>query len=168
MMWPPHCVQGTPGAEFHPDLERSAADIVIHKGTNSRVDSYSGFGDAQGHKFEKTELQKVLQERDISDLFIVGLALDFCVAYTCKDAAICGFNVFCVKEACRGIQPTSIEEELAAMSKQNVHLLEHTDDVPTHDIEAAAKRGIIGGAIAHVPPAPAGGTLAVSVGTLKF
>lgn len=68
MMWPDHCVQGTPGCEFHPHLDKHATDIVVRKGMVTDVDSYSGFGDAQGGTKEKTELEEVLRERGITDV----------------------------------------------------------------------------------------------------
>lgn len=90
---------------------------------------------------------------------VAGLALDYCVAFTCKDAAIAGFNTFCIRDASRGIAPASIESELAAMAAVGVHLVERADDVPTIDVETAANKHVIGGATAHVDfhaAAPAG------------
>lgn len=72
MMWPNHCVQGTSGAEFHPALDHGEGDVVVRKGTNARVDSYSGFGDAFRHKYEKTALEGVLREHGVTDVFIGG------------------------------------------------------------------------------------------------
>jgi nicotinamidase/pyrazinamidase len=71
-MWPNHCVQGTSGAEFHPSLTRGSEDIVVRKGQNPSVDSYSGFGDALGHTLEKTELEDVLRSKCVNDVFVCG------------------------------------------------------------------------------------------------
>jgi len=121
----------------------------------------SGFGDGTGHKLERTELEEVLKAAGVTDVFVVGVALDFCVAYTCKDAVAAGFRTFCVRDACRGIATDTIDKELAAMAAVGVRVLERADDVPTADLEDAVRRGIVGGATAHVPP-PAGGVPVVA------
>ena len=147
VMWPNHCVQGTLGAEFHARLVRGSEDIVVRKGTYARVDSYSGFGDAQGGRVERTELEDVLRDRGITDVFVCGLALDFCVAYTCKDAARKGFNTFCVVGAARGITPAGVAKERELMTALGITLIESADDVPTRDIDAAAASGTTGGVL---------------------
>lgn len=88
-MWPDHCVQGTFGAEFHKDLNRDKVSHIIQKGTNVDFDSYSGFQD--NNHFAKTGLDDFLKYHDIQLLEIVGLALDYCVKYTCLDAAKLGY-----------------------------------------------------------------------------
>lgn len=88
-MWPDHCVQGTFGAEFHKDLNISKATHIIQKGKNPEVDSYSGFQDNQGKV--KTGLEDFLKYHDIQLVEVVGLALDYCVKYTCNDAVKAGF-----------------------------------------------------------------------------
>ena len=106
VMWPDHCVQGTPGSEFHPDLVRHESDVVVQKGKVREVDSYSGFGDAsEGHTKEKTELEQLLRERGVTDVFVAGLAADFCVSFTAKDAAKAGFRSYLVRDGTRGISP---------------------------------------------------------------
>jgi nicotinamidase/pyrazinamidase len=83
IMWPTHCVQGTPGAQFHKDLViNHTSDVIVNKGLLERVDSYSGFG---SHP-EKTELEAVLKKADISTVYCVGLAFDYCVGSTAFDA----------------------------------------------------------------------------------
>jgi nicotinamidase/pyrazinamidase len=143
VMWPDHCVQGTLGAEFHPHLARAAGDIVVRKGTVAHVDSYSGFGDGAGHRYERTELEAALKAAGITDVFVTGLALDYCVAFTAKDAAKAGFNAFVVLDACRGIAPDSIARETAAMAALGVHLVPSSDDVPTRDVEEAVAQGAL-------------------------
>lgn len=88
-MWPDHCVQGTFGAEFHPELDRSKVTHIVQKGKNPEVDSYSGFQD--NNHFVKTDLNDYLQYHDIRLVEIVGLALDYCVKYTCLDAVENGY-----------------------------------------------------------------------------
>lgn len=88
-MWPDHCVQGSFGAEFHKDLDRSKVTHIIQKGTNKEVDSYSGFQD--NNHFLKTGLDDFLKFHDIQLVEVVGLALDYCVKYTCLDAVENGY-----------------------------------------------------------------------------
>lgn len=88
-MWPDHCIQGTFGAEFHPDLNTENVTHIIQKGKNPEVDSYSGFQD--NNQLVKTDLEDYLKFKDIELVEIVGLALDYCVKYTCIDAAKAGF-----------------------------------------------------------------------------
>lgn len=88
-MWPDHCVQGTLGAEFHKDLNQEKVNHIIQKGTNPDFDSYSGFQD--NNHLSKTGLDDYLKYHDIQLVEIVGLAMDFCVKYTCLDAAQLGY-----------------------------------------------------------------------------
>ena len=90
-MWPVHCVQGTSGVEFHPDLEKNHATYIIKKGMNPEIDSYSAFFDNQ--KLIDTGLSNYLKSKNIETVEIVGLALDYCVKYTCIDAVLEGFKV---------------------------------------------------------------------------
>jgi nicotinamidase/pyrazinamidase len=83
--WPPHCVQGTPGAELHPGVERAEIDLVVDKGHDPQTEGYSAF--------EATGLEEVLRERGARDLHVAGLALDYCVRATALDAARAGFDV---------------------------------------------------------------------------
>lgn len=100
-LWPDHCVQGTPGAAFHSDLQWTKAELVIRKGFRNAVDSYSAF--FENDHTTPTGLAGYLRERDISSLVMVGLATDFCVAYSALDAAKLGFNVTVLTDACRAI-----------------------------------------------------------------
>lgn len=88
-LWPDHCVQGTFGAEFHKDLDREKVTHIVQKGKNPEVDSYSAFYD--NNRQEKTDLSDFLKYHDIELVEIVGLALDYCVKYTCLDAVEEGF-----------------------------------------------------------------------------
>lgn len=100
MMWPMHCVQGTSGAEFQKDLIiKKEKDIVVSKGLLERVDSYSGFGS----KPERTELEDVLKQNQVSTVYCVGLAFDYCVGSTAYDAQMLGFDSHLLKDATRAV-----------------------------------------------------------------
>lgn len=112
MLWPDHCVQGTRGAAFHPALDIPRAETIIRKGFRSGVDSYSAFLEAD--RSTPTGLAGYLRERRIEQTFIVGLALDFCVAWTALDARGHGFETTVVDDACRAINaPTAAGGTLA-------------------------------------------------------
>lgn len=114
MMWPVHCEQGTRGAEFHPALERDGTELIIQKGLNRAVDSYSGFG-AEDKNKERTALEAELRARGITKVYVVGLAYDYCVAATAKDAAVLGFETIVLKDGCRAVAEESAAEETATM-----------------------------------------------------
>ncbi|RFC69296.1 MULTISPECIES: bifunctional nicotinamidase/pyrazinamidase [Mesorhizobium] len=100
-LWPDHCVQGTDGAEFHPDLIWDSAELVLRKGFRGAIDSYSAFFE-NDHK-TPTGLGGYLKERGIKDLTLVGLATDYCVAYSALDAVKLGLKVAVRMDACRAI-----------------------------------------------------------------
>jgi nicotinamidase/pyrazinamidase len=100
-LWPDHCVQGTPGAEFHPGLVWSKAELIIRKGFRTAIDSYSAF--YENDRTTPTGLGGYLKERGLQKLVIVGLATDYCVAYSALDATRLGFKVVVVLDACRAI-----------------------------------------------------------------
>ena len=101
VLWPSHCVQGTKDAEFHPDLNIPTAQMIIRKGFHAQVDSYSAFMEAD-HK-TTTGLAGYLKERGIDTVYIVGIATDFCVAWTAMDAAKLGFKTFVISDATKAI-----------------------------------------------------------------
>lgn len=101
VLWPDHCIQGTKGADFHPALNANAADMIVRKGFNPEIDSYSGFFE-NDHK-TPTGLHGYLQTRGIQQLTMVGIATDFCVNYTAVDAAKLGYDVTVREDLCRGI-----------------------------------------------------------------
>lgn len=100
-LWPVHCVWGTPGAAFHPALNVDPADLILRKGFRAHVNSYSAF--FENDRRTPTGLAGYLHERGISDLTFVGLALDFCVAWSAIDAAKLGFRARVLEGACRAI-----------------------------------------------------------------
>lgn len=101
ILWPDHCIQGTPGAEFRDDLDIPHAQLIIRKGFRREVDSYSAFVE-NDHK-TATGLAGYLRERSLGRVFVAGLALDFCVRYSAEDGHAHGFEVIVVDDACRGI-----------------------------------------------------------------
>jgi len=101
ILWPDHCVQGTDGAAIHKDIDIPHAQLIIRKGFNRNVDSYSAFVEADGKS--KTGLDGYFKERGISTVYVVGLATDFCVAWTAMDARKLGLAAVVIEDACRGI-----------------------------------------------------------------
>jgi nicotinamidase/pyrazinamidase len=101
VLWPDHCVQGTAGAAFHPDLNLAKAQLVIRKGHHRDIDSYSAFLEAD--RETTTGLAGYLKERGFRKLYVCGLATDFCVAWTALDARAAGFDTTVIEDACRAI-----------------------------------------------------------------
>ena len=100
-LWPTHCVQGSPGAAFHPDLRTDPADLIARKGFRPQIDSYSAF--FENDRTTPTGLEGYLRGRGITGVTLVGLALDYCVAYSAIDAARLGFGVTVLQGAARAI-----------------------------------------------------------------
>ena len=101
VLWPDHCVQGTPGAELHGGLHLPHAALVVRKGIDRAIDSYSAF--YENDRKTPTGLVGYLRERGLTRIFLAGLAFDFCVRYSAEDARREGFAVFVVEDACRAI-----------------------------------------------------------------
>jgi len=121
-LWPDHCVQGTSGAEFHPDLETKPIEAIFRKGTNPNIDSYSGFYDNL-HK-KNTGLAGYLREKKAKDLYFVGLATDYCVYYSIIDALKEGFNVYLIEDATRAIDKNLYENHLKKeLLEKNVKII---------------------------------------------
>ena len=109
-LWPDHCIQGSGGAAFHPHFNRTKAELIIRKGFRPAIDSYSAF--FENDHSTPTGLASYLRERGISRLTLVGLATDFCVAYSALDAVAQGFDTTVRLDACRAID---LDGSLAAM-----------------------------------------------------
>lgn len=125
VLWPEHCVQGTPGAAFHPDLNTDRADLIIRKGFNHQIDSYSAF--FENDHVTSTGLDGYLRTRGIDTLLLVGLATDFCVNFSAVDAAKLGFRVTVREDLCRAIDlDGSLAAARSGMREAGVHL-EHMD-----------------------------------------
>ena len=118
VLWPDHCVQGTQGAEFHSGLHIPHAGLVLRKGLDRTIDSYSAF--YENDRKTPTGLASYLRERGLTRVFVTGLAFDFCVRYSAEDARHQGFTVFVVEDACRGIDlngsMAATYESLAALN----------------------------------------------------
>jgi nicotinamidase/pyrazinamidase len=120
-LWPDHCVQGTPGADFHPALQVTRAELVIRKGFRSEIDSYSAF--YENDRSTPTGLAGYLRERGFTRIVLCGLATDFCVAYSAIDARRLGFETVVVLAACRGIDlGGSLAAALTSMREAGVVL----------------------------------------------
>ncbi|PSQ88230.1 MAG: bifunctional nicotinamidase/pyrazinamidase [Bacteroidetes bacterium QS_8_64_10] len=119
-LWPDHCIQGSKGAAFHPDLDTTDTELIVRKGFRREIDSYSAFFE-NDHE-TPTGLMGYLRERDIDTLYVVGLATDFCVKWTALDGAEQGFDVCVIEDAVRGIdQPEgTVEEAWNEMSEAGV------------------------------------------------
>lgn len=119
VLWPDHCVWQTRGAEISTDLDIPHAQLIIRKGYNRQIDSYSGFQEADRETL--TGLAGYLNERDVGRLFVVGLATDFCVAWTALDGAAGGFDVTVIEDATRAIDADgSLEKAWADMAEAGV------------------------------------------------
>ena len=122
-LWPVHCTQGSRGAEFHPALELTHAQLIIRKGCNPDIDSYSAFMEAD--RQTTTGLAGYLKERGIDTVYLVGLALDFCVMFSALDARAAGFKTFVVLDACRGIDMDgSMDSAIRRMQTAGVALIQ--------------------------------------------
>jgi nicotinamidase/pyrazinamidase len=117
-LWPDHCVQGTHGAELVSALDRARIARIFQKGTDPEIDSYSGFLDAD--RRHSTGLADFLRERGVDEVYLAGLATDYCVKYTALDAAQLGFRAHVIEDGCRGVNlnpkdsETALEEMRAA------------------------------------------------------
>ena len=125
-LWPDHCIQGTAGAAFHPDLDLTAVELILRKGFRRHINSYSAF--FENDKTTPTGLAGYLRERGLRRLFFAGLATDFCVAYSASDAARAGFDAVVVLDACRAIDLNgSLAAAIKEMRAAGVSLVESTD-----------------------------------------
>ena len=121
VLWPDHCIQGSMGADFHADLGQDSADLIIRKGFNPEIDSYSAF--FENDHTTPTGLAGYLKTRGISHVTMVGLALDFCVNYSAVDAAKLGFDVTVRRDLCRAIDiGGSLDAAVQGMTEAGVTL----------------------------------------------
>jgi nicotinamidase/pyrazinamidase len=118
-LWPDHCIQGTSGAAFHPQLETERAELVIRKGFRTEIDSYSAF--YENDRRTPTGLAGYLRERGLRRIFLVGLATDYCVYYSALDARRLGFDTVLVEAGCRAIDLAgSLDAAWAGMAEAGV------------------------------------------------
>jgi len=123
VLWPIHCVQESFGAEFVPALHTSGIHKVFVKGTDPEIDSYSGFFD-NGHR-KATGLGDYLKAQGVDELYVMGIATDYCVKFTVLDALELGFKVNLIQDACRGVnlQPGDVERAVVEMSSKGAALV---------------------------------------------
>jgi nicotinamidase/pyrazinamidase len=127
VLWPVHCVLGTKGADFHPEITAKKFDIIIRKGNNTKIDSYSAF--KENDKKTITGLDGYLKNLKIKKVFLSGLALDYCVFYSAIDCKELGFETYVILDATRGIDspPGSIEKALASMQNRGIKIINSKD-----------------------------------------
>jgi len=125
VLWPEHCVSGTFGADFHRDLDLREVDLIIRKGTNPHIDSYSTF--LENDKKTETGLHGYLRGFGISHLYLCGLATDYCVYFSAMDAVNLGFQVTVLMTASRGVDvpPGNIDTTIRAMRERGIRILDH-------------------------------------------
>ncbi len=122
ILWPDHCVQGTLGAEFHPDLHIPHAELILRKGYHREIDSYSAFFE-NDHR-TPTGLAGYLRERGFERLFLVGLAFDFCVRYSAEDARATGFDAVVIEDLTRAIDVEgSVAETRRSFAEKGIGLV---------------------------------------------
>ena len=122
VLWPPHCVQNTPGAEILLDKELFKA--IVRKGTDPQYDSYSGFQDDGG---KKTNMDTLLKQDKIKKVVIYGIATDYCVRATSLDAIAAGYKVIVIKNLCRGIAPDTSQKAIDEMKAKGIVILDDLD-----------------------------------------
>lgn len=120
-LWPDHCVQGTVGAEFHPDLRTDSWETIFRKGTDPNIDSYSAFYD-NGH-LKSTGLTGYLKEKGATQLFFCGLAADICVYYSVKDAMEEGFECFFIEDASQPLDAATFKIQKKELVKLGVKMI---------------------------------------------
>ena len=126
-LWPVHCVQGTSGAELAPGLQRERIAKIFPKGTDAGIDSYSGLFD-NGHR-KSTGLGEWLKAKGVTEVFVCGLATDYCVKFTALDAAQFGFRTHFIEDASRGVnlQPADVEKAIAEMNRVGIETVQSAD-----------------------------------------
>ena len=122
VLWPPHCVQKTPGAEIL--LDKKLFKAVVKKGMDSQYDSYSGFQDDGG---KKTEMDKILKKDKIKKVVVYGIATDYCVRATALDAVAGGYKVIMIKNLSRGVAPDTSQKAIDEMKAKGIAILDDLD-----------------------------------------
>jgi len=122
VLWPPHCVQNTPGAEIL--LDKKLFKAVVKKGMDPQYDSYSGFQDDGG---KKTDMDKLLKKDKIKEVVVYGIATDYCVKATALDAAAAGYKVIMIKNLSRGVAPDTTQKAIDEMKAKRIVILDDLD-----------------------------------------
>lgn len=136
VLWPDHCVQKTPGSDFHPALKTHRLQHIVYKGTDPEIDSYSTFFDNAHRK--STGLYDYLKERQVTDIYIMGLATDYCVLFSVLDARKLGLNTFVIEDGCFGIDkiPGDVEKAKDAMRQAGAKLL-NSSEIPSENMNTS-------------------------------
>jgi len=123
ILWPNHCVQGSRGAQLVSDLQTEKIQKVFQKGTDSEVDSYSTFFDNARRK--NTGLAAYLKDRGVTEIYLMGLATDYCVKFSALDAVSLGFKTFLIEDGCRGVnlQPDDSQKAIQEMRNAGVQII---------------------------------------------
>lgn len=121
ILWPDHCVQGTEGAEFSEQLDVKNIEAIFRKGMDKNIDSYSGFFD--NGKLKDTGLAAYLKGRNVKEVFVVGLAGDYCVYYTSVDAVHSGFKTTLIEDATRSIDDTSFKSAVKELKEKGAEVI---------------------------------------------
>ena len=122
VLWPPHCMQNTPGAEIL--LNKKLFKAVVKKGMDPDYDSYSGFQDDGG---EKTDMDKLLKKNSIKKVIVYGIATDYCVRATALDGVAAGYQVVLIKNLCRGVAPDTSQKAIEEMKAKGIVVLDDLD-----------------------------------------
>jgi nicotinamidase/pyrazinamidase len=125
VLWPDHCVQGSEGAAFHPALQMQNVEAIFRKGMDREIDSYSGFYDNGGRK--STGLAGYLRERKVSKVFVCGLAADYCVAFTARDALRENFDTFIIADATRPIDADGFQRASSEIMGMGGNIIESSE-----------------------------------------
>jgi len=127
-LWPDHCVAGTYGADFHRGINTEEFNLILRKGTNPKIDSYSAF--LENDKKTETGLHGYLKVLNVSEVYICGLATDYCVYYTAMDSVKYGFHTFVILDACKGIDipEDSINKSINSM-KDNGIIIKNSNEL---------------------------------------
>ena len=127
ILWPPHCVQGSRGADFHPALSTENFSVLLRKGMHPSIDSYSAF--RENDKKAITGLDGYLKGLGIRDVYICGLATDYCVLYSALDAVSMGFRTHLIIDACRGVDVPAgnVEDSIKIMKEHDVDVMHSSD-----------------------------------------
>jgi nicotinamidase-related amidase len=123
LLWPDHCLQGSAGADLVAELDVSRIDHIVEKGQDKRVEMYSAFADPFETHVSKSGLERLLKDTDISHVYCVGLAMDFCVKFTALDAAKAGFKTYVISEATKAVNPAKWDEVLATLKEGKVEVV---------------------------------------------
>ncbi|KAN0050779.1 hypothetical protein ACTA71_003927 [Dictyostelium dimigraforme] len=125
LLFPDHCIQDTKGSEINKELIVKDKDIIINKGMDIEIDSYSAFGD--NDKKSKTELEGILKKHSIVNVFVCGLATDFCVLASCMDSVNCGFKTYFIEDCSKGISKNGIDQALQKMKDNGIIFINSSD-----------------------------------------